>query len=240
MLGTKFEAPLWKKIAYLVAWPGLHADAFLAPDFRLRKPSLVEWTLAVVKLLAGLFLLFGVARWVRAYPYTTAWIGMTGVVMILHFGIFRLLSCGWRAIGVNATPLMNSPLLASSVSEFWSRRWNTAFRDLTHIFLFRPLGSKFGYSRALFAGFLISGMVHDLVISLPAGGGYGGPTLYFSIQGAAIFVERSTSGRSVNLGKGIRGRLFTMGSVLLPLYFLFHPPFLTMIILPFLGAIGAL
>ena len=59
-------------------------------------------------------------------------------------------------------------------------------------------------------------VVHDLVISVPAGGGYGGPTLFFALQGVAVLVERSPLGRRVGLGRGWRGWLFTMLVLLAP------------------------
>src|SRR5262249_58339187 len=80
------------------------------------------------------------------------WVGMVGVVLMLHFGSFHLLSCLWRSAGGEAPPLMNRPLLSTSVSEFWGKRWDTAFRDLTHRFLFRPLASPLGPRGAPAAG----------------------------------------------------------------------------------------
>src|SRR5205085_6806357 len=130
------------------------------------------------------------------------WVGMVGLVMALHFGTFHLLSCAWRSAGVEARPLMNNPLASQGVSEFWGRRWNTAFRDLTHTFLFRPLTAWLGPAGALLAGFGFSGLVHDLVISVPARGGYGGPTLFFVVQGVALLAERSAAGRRLGLGRG--------------------------------------
>jgi D-alanyl-lipoteichoic acid acyltransferase DltB (MBOAT superfamily) len=171
--------------------------------------------------------------------YLRAWVGMIGLVFLLHFGLFHLLSCTWRAAGVDAKPLMNWPVLAESVSEFWSKRWNLAFRDLTHRFLFRPLAAR-GFARlGLAVVFVFSGVVHDIVISLPAGGGYGLPTAYFLIQALALFAERSRLGKRIGLGKGVTGRLFTAIVLIGPACGLFHPWFANEVILPFLDVIGA-
>jgi alginate O-acetyltransferase complex protein AlgI len=168
------------------------------------------------------------------------WLAMIGIVFVLHFGVFHLLSCAWRHIGVATEPLMNWPIFSTSLSEFWSRRWNRAFRDLTHRFLFRPLTPRIGPIPALLVGFLISGAIHDLVISVPAEGGYGGPTAYFAFQGAGIVAERSRMGRRMRLGRGFSGWLFTATVVVGPAGWLFPLAFLERIILPFVAALGGL
>jgi alginate O-acetyltransferase complex protein AlgI len=167
------------------------------------------------------------------------WIGMVATVLTLHFGLFHLLSCAWRLVGVNARPLMDHPLRSESVTEFWGRRWNTAFRDLTHRFLFRPLMPWLGARGAIVGGFLFSGLVHDVVISLPARGGYGGPTVFFAFQALAMLFERSALGRRYGLGRGRAGRIFTAAVLLIPLYVLFHPAFVERIMVPFMRALGA-
>jgi D-alanyl-lipoteichoic acid acyltransferase DltB (MBOAT superfamily) len=164
---------------------------------------------------------------------------MVGLIFVLHFGTFHLLSWAWRMVGVDAKPLMNWPVASRSVSEFWGRRWNTAFRDLTHRFLFRPSSARLGPRLALGAGFVFSGLVHDLVISVPAGGGYGGPTLYFTIQGLGLLAERSRLGKRVGLGGGWRGRLFAVVVLIGPAVLLFHPPFVVRVVVPFLEVLGA-
>jgi|LakMenE01Jun11ns_1017448.scaffolds.fasta_scaffold9879315_2 hypothetical protein len=234
--------PWWLHVGYLMAWPGLDAKAFLrakgAPT--LECPSRTEWGCALLKLFLGATLFFGVSRLVpEGWEILLGWVGMVGLVLMMHFGSFHLLSCVWRSIGVEARPLMNNPLAAVRVSDFWGERWNTAFRDLTYRFLFRPLTKNLGPKRALGAGFLFSGLVHDLVISVPASGGYGGPTLFFAIQALAILVERSQFGESVGLGHGWRGRIFTLLVLALPAFGLFHPPFVVNIIVPFMRALGA-
>ena len=232
------DVPAWRHLAYLLAWPGMDAAAFLDPRARPPKPPATEWLSAAGKLAVGLAALYGwAARLPPANPYALGWVGMVGLILCLHFGAFHLLSCAWRSIGVDARPLMNRPLASVRLADFWGRRWNTAFRDLTHRFLFRPLTRAFGPRRGLWAGFLVSGLVHDAVISLPAGGGYGRPTLFFLLQAAGLSAERTRVGR--RLVVGFRGWVFTMAVLLLPAPLLFHPPFVTRIVVPFLHAIGA-
>ncbi len=235
--------PLWRHIAYLLAWPGLDAAAFLDPrssDRRYSNPSAGEWMFAFLKCALGLVILFGLARLIPpAYPYLVGWVGMIGIVFILHFGVFHILSCAWRRLGFDARPLMNWPIAAVSVNEFWGHRWNTAFRDLTYRFLFRPLMTLVGVRGAVLLGFLFSGLVHELVISVPARGGYGGPTLYFLVQGLAMLIGRSAVGRRIGLGSGYSGWLFTMIVLLLPGMLLFHPPFVLGVVLPFMNVVRA-
>jgi hypothetical protein len=224
---------------YLFLWPGLNSDSFLSDRHRTTKLSLNEWVWALAKTAAGIFLLAGVAPpMIQSYPLLAGWLGMIGIVLVLHFGIFHLLSLAWRRAGIAAPPLMNRPLAAQSLSDFWSRRWNVAFRDVGHRFVFRPLVPRLGIALATLAVFLFSGVVHDLVISLPVGAGYGGPTLYFALQGLAVLVERSSVGKRAGLRDGWRGRLFAAATVLLPVGLLFHPPFVLNAIVPTLAALG--
>jgi hypothetical protein len=234
------HAPVCRHVAYLALWPGLDAKAFL--DTRLlpreQRPGAGEWLFACAKVAFGAALVWVISPRVEL-DYARAWVGMCGVVFLLHFGLFHVLSCAWRAAGVDAKPLMNWPLLALSVSEFWGKRWNLAFRDLTHRFVFRPVTVRWNAYAGLVAVFLFSGVVHDAVISIPAGAWYGVPTLYFVIQCVALFTERSKFGKRLGLGAGWRGRVFTAIVVIAPACGLFHPPFAREVVLPFLTAIGA-
>lgn len=235
------DVALWRHPAYLLAWPGMDAASFL--EGARSEPSrcrAIEWSAALGKLTLGIVLLFGVARLFSQQPYLAGWIGGAGIVLILHFGLFHLLSCSWQRLGIDTRPLMQRPLASRSLGDFWGRRWNTAFRDLTHRFVFRPFASRFGTHWGVLASFLVSGMIHDLVISVPARGGYGGPTVYFAIQGAGVLIERSDFGRLIGLQSGLAGRGFAAVVLLAPAALLFHRPFIVGVIVPFMRALGAL
>jgi hypothetical protein len=233
--------PNWPRtLGYLLAWPGMDAAAFISNDKRPVKSLLGEWLFATIKALFGIALVWLVARLVPPVnPLLAGWVGMIGLVLVLHFGVFHLLSLCWRGVGINAKPLMRSPMLARSLSDFWGRHWNTAFHELADRFIFGPLHRVAGPTGATLLVFLTSGLIHELVISLPARGGYGLPTGYFLIQGLGVIGEHTPFGRQLGLGRGLRGRLFALFVTVGPVFWLFHPPFVHNVILPMLEAIGA-
>src|SRR5439155_8156620 len=132
---------------------------------------------------------------------------MVGLIFVLHFGTFHLLSLAWRSIGVNAMPVMKNPLRSSSLAEFWGRRWNTAFHELAARFTFRPLRPIVGSASATLLVFLVSGLMHELVISMPARGGFGLPTGYFVPPGRGGAAERTARGPRSGRAAAWRGAL---------------------------------
>jgi predicted DCC family thiol-disulfide oxidoreductase YuxK len=257
------DPTLPRTLGYFFAWPGMDAERFLAPTpsrpllDRLKPLSLVlsrtQARPAIANILLGAVLFFGFARFPQQ-QLLAGWIGMIGMILILHFGLFRLVAAGWHKVGINVEPIMNAPLRSKTVSEFWGRRWNTAFNRLAVELVFRltvrGLGGRSSCDTArrsrrsstlhlsqttmiaTLTAFLVSGLIHELVISLPAGAGYGLPTVYFLLQGIGILVEKASP--------QIRGRIFTVLIIALPAFCLFHPPFVRNVILPFMKAIRAL
>ena len=237
----RITKPAWRRaFGYLFAYPGMNAREFLDCRNIPAHPKPVEWLSGAVKTFIGVVLLFGVTP--RLFPLNVllaGWTGMVGVILILHFGLFYLLVLAWQHAGVKATPLMLSPLRAPSLAEFWGRRWNTGFKELSLQWMFRPLQRRTGALTASLLVFGASGLIHELVISLPARGGYGLPTLYFLFQGAGLIAERTPLARQLRLGRGWRGWLFTVLITAGPVFWLFHPPFIQHVILPMLNVIGA-
>lgn len=173
----------------------------------------------------------------RHIPHGIAatWVCMVGFIWALHGGVFTLLTAFWRSRGRDVQPLMKAPLLAASVTEFWGQRWNHAFRDLSHDLLFKPTARRFGTKAAMVVVFLVSGLVHELVVTVPARGGYGGPTLYFALQAVGLLLECGCPLKSQLLW-----RVRTFAFVLLPLPIAFPTPFVMNVCQPFFTALGAL
>jgi alginate O-acetyltransferase complex protein AlgI len=224
--------------AYFLAWPGMDPAAFLQRGAG-EMPDLHKLPGAVARILSGIALVTLVVPRLRiGHPTVAGAVGMAGLILVLHFGVFEVMSVLWRRRGVEAVPLMNARTRATSLADFWGKRWNTAFHELARRFVFMPLRRRMGVTGATLATFLASGVVHDLVISVPARGGYGLPTIYFLIQGAGVLFERTRVARRLGLRpRAATARVFTAIVIVAPVPLLFPPPFLTRVILPFLEVI---
>jgi len=231
----------WRSLAYLLLWPGMDAATFINPAARPATPAMREWVAAALKTVAGAALFWGVARLAAPASLLAAgWIGLFGLIFLLHFGSFHLISLAWRTVGIQARPIMDSPIRAASLSELWGRRWNLAFHVLARDLVVGVARNRFGAAGATLLAFAASGLLHDLVISVPARGGYGLPTAYFLLQGIGLLFERSPLGTRLGLRGGLRGRSYALVVAAAPAFWLFHPPFVLRVIVPFMRALGAL
>lgn len=222
--------PLW-----CVATPTLNAsDFFASPQPR---PEM-RWTSDFLQPL--LFALAGLTTIVFVVPslkdraaYLSGYVAIAALLAVAHFGLLHLVVSLWKLVGLNLKPLMNAPWRALTVAEFWGQRWNTAFRDLVHRHIFLPTLRRHGQLSAMLCVFIASGLIHEIAISVPARAGYGGPTLYFLIQAAAMFVERKAPESRTAPGR-IARRIVTWIALLLPVPLLFHEPFRDRVIAPLL------
>jgi hypothetical protein len=168
------------------------------------------------------------SRWAATIPV------LVGLSLCLHFGLGTLLAGVWRLRGVETDAVFREPLRSENLAEFWSKRWNLGFSEMTAALIYRPLSRRVGSTAALLAGFLASGLLHEMAISVPVREGFGLPTLYFVLQGGLVGVERrlSKTGRPLS---GWLGRAWSMFWILAPLPLLFHPPFLAGVVWPLVG-----
>jgi len=222
---------------YLLVWPGMSLKEFAgAPSTKKRTNLIPLWLAPTARTLVGVGLVWLAVPAISADAWLMrGWVGMIGIIMILHFGMFHLLALELQDCGLNARPNMQAPLLARSLADFWGNRWNTAFNVLADRYGFRPLTPRIGPHAALAAVFLASGLLHEAVITLPARGGYGLPTAYFALQAIGIFLERLPLFRRRHWLK----RLFAWVILIVPLGWLFPPVFVRNVMLPMLHAIGA-
>lgn len=222
---------------YLFAWVGLDARAFFGPA-NAPAPSKREWAFAAVKVALGIALTLWAIR--AGLDYAATCVGLVGLLLAFHFGVLHLLSCVWRAKGVMARPIMRAPIAATSLASLWGERWNLAFADSARRFLLKPLARPLGAHGARLAVFFFSGLVHEVVISVPARGGWGLPTLYFLLNGVGVVAEKSALGRRLGLGAGWRGWLWVLAVAGLPVPLLFHTPFVERVFAPLLHVLGNL
>jgi Membrane bound O-acyl transferase family len=223
--GTRLPSLRWAAFATL--WPGMRPALFARP--RSSRPgagALVRRGLGHAA--AGL----GLALAARGVWRATGSAGLATLLLLpalsllLHFGLFDVLAGLWRWAGVDAEAPFRAPLRSASLREFWGRRWNLAFSEMTALAVYRPLRARAGSRAALLGAFAVSGLLHEAAISLPVRAGFGGPLLFFALHGALAQIERD---------RGPLGRPATLAALLVPLPLLFHLPFLRGVIWPLLG-----
>jgi alginate O-acetyltransferase complex protein AlgI len=223
--------PLQDRAAFIALWPGFDLRAWHRTTTH--APNLIPRGLA--NLLGGATLTWLIARHAPT-TFIATWLCMIGFVVALHSGVFTLLAEFWRRRGRDVSPLMNCPLGAASVTEFWGKRWNLGFRDLAHTLLFKPLHRRFGKVIAISTVFLVSGLAHELVITVPARGGYGGPTIYFLLQALCMGMERGCPFKKHGVVWRIRALIF----LAVPLPLLFPTVFVERVMRPFFTFLHAL
>lgn len=228
--------PPARRLGFVLAWPGMRSRPFAEARSGPRAGGAALVALGLRRLALGIALV-AVAR--LAYVATGSVLVATvsllpGLSLILHFGVFNIVAGMWRFLGVQSYQLFRAPLRSRSLSEFWGRRWNLGFTEMTALAINRPLARSIGARPALLASFVCSGALHELAISMPVRSGFGLPTLYFALHGGLMVAERALARRGVIFG-GWSGRAWTLLWLVLPLPVLFHLPFLRGVVWPLVG-----
>ena len=208
---------------YLTLWPGMdpnplsRRDAEVSLQGRWFVQGWITMLVGVVGLLSMPLL-----------GLKSSWLGILGLATAVHLGYSDVLSALVRWLGFPVKRLFDNPLSATRLQDFWSRRWNRPFVEMNKV-LFLPLLNRWMSPTAAVTGaFLISGVLHELAISLPANADWGGPLTYFAIQAVGMRIQKSDS------------RLFTWLWLLAPAPLLFHAPFRQKLITPMLEQIASI
>ncbi|KAI9337112.1 hypothetical protein DFJ73DRAFT_763457 [Zopfochytrium polystomum] len=100
---------------------------------------------------------------------------------------------------------MDAPILASSLRDFWSRRWNSLIKRYLHHFVFTPVirrlepstatrPSRLTGAIATLAAFVASGVLHEYVMLVVFRAPFWTDLqqlAYFSVQGVLCVAERA-------------------------------------------------
>lgn len=138
---------------------------------------------------------------------------------------------------VELEPQFNEPYLATSLQDFWGRRWNLMVPKILHPTVFQPvrsvsarfLGGRWAAIPAVVSTFLVSGLMHELVVYnfgrvRPSGEMMG----FFVLHGVSLSVEivvKKMLPRKFWLPGVVSGPL-TVAYVIWSSFWLFFPPFL--------------
>lgn len=216
---------------FLTIWPGMRTVPFARRTAPSDERRLIRRGAVVCTV--------GVAAWivVAGLPLNaavTGWLGIAVVLTTFHLGLADVITGGLRARGHAVRRLFDDPLLSTSLRGFWSHRWNLAFVEMNQV-VFLPWLRPFFGRHAIAAAFILSGLLHELAISVPVGAGYGLPTLYFCLHAAAVSLE---SRLHVARWPVHWARLWTWAWLIVPLPLLFHRAFRDALVLPLFGGLS--
>jgi D-alanyl-lipoteichoic acid acyltransferase DltB (MBOAT superfamily) len=231
--GNRLKPFQW--MAFALGWFGMRPVLFE----KLPSPSLPFIQLVVKgvsRIVSGFFLLY-LSTVLEQYPLLSGFflpqlLLLVGISLILHFGILNLSTAAWRAFGVNVPELFRSPFRSKSLKEFWGKRWNIAFSEMTALVAYRPLKTKIGVEKAVIVSFLLSGLLHEIAISLPARAGYGLPMIYFGIHAFAMHLEAKSPLIQKITRHKLLSHVWVMTLLVLPMPLLFHTAFMQHVLIP--------
>jgi hypothetical protein len=225
----------WRRLLAFFVWMGLQPRPFLpsySPPANQPRPT---WSGFLLNVLTGAVLLWGVPL---LFPPGTpllvrAWTGLVGWGFLRLFAGFDAWALIFRLLGFPVEKPWVNPMAATSLRDFWGVRWNRFMSGMMRDLLFIPLARHIGVIAATVAVFVYSGVLHEFV-SVLARSGYGGPTLYFLIQGIAFLLEGTRFGQRVLVGSRLVGRCWTTLVVIGPVALVVPPTFLYEVIVPIL------
>src|SRR4029079_4092577 len=142
------------------------------------------------------------------------WIALVGACFLFLVARLDFVAFLFRAMGFAVEKLWDCPVAATSLGDFWGRRWNRIVPGLLREVIFLPVARRAGAKVALLAVFLSSGFYHELV-SFMARSGYGGPFLYFLLQWLGVAIENTRRARRLLRGRVWLARAWTFAVVFL-------------------------
>ena len=142
----------------------------------------------------------------------------------------------FRAMGFAVEKLWDCPIAATTLGDFWGRRWNRIVPGFLREVVFLPVSRRAGARVALLAVFLYSGLYHEL-LSFMARSGYGGPALLLAAMPRCA-IENTRRMRRLLRGRLWLARAWTFAVIVLPVGLFLHPGLVHGYLVPMLVAGG--
>jgi len=120
------------------------------------------------------------------------------VYLMLELFLASAAALARALLGAELEPQFDRPYLASSLGDFWGRRWNLMVPGVLRPCVYRPVRARLGATAGVLAAFLVSGAMHEVMfyyITLEAGTGE--VTAFFALHGACAVAERWWQGRGL-------------------------------------------
>lgn len=136
--------------------------------------------MAAVGLLVGAFLI----DWRRHLFVTEHCAKAISLFLMIQF-LPNGLAAAARLMGIPATDFAGPFFLARTPAEFW-RMYNRPVNQFFHEYVFKPAGGRAHPLTAALMVFVVSGIIHEYVLDVPAGRILGSQMLFFLIQGLAV------------------------------------------------------
>ncbi|CAO2041802.1 unnamed protein product [Urochloa humidicola] len=94
------------------------------------------------------------------------------------------------ALGMEVEPQFDRPYLASSLRDFWGRRWNLMVPAILRPSVYGPVRARAGKAAGVVAAFLVSGLMHEvLVYYITLRPPTGEMTAFFLLHGSSCVAE---------------------------------------------------
>jgi hypothetical protein len=222
-------------LAFSLGWFGMRPNLFEAFPSKSLDGVMPFVLKGISRIGFGILLLIASVYLEKHYShiyFLYALVMLVGLSFILHFGILNLSTASWRFSGVDVKELFRSPYKATSLKEFWGKRWNMAFSEMTAMVVYKPLKTKYGIPLAMITSFLVSGMLHEIAISFPVKMGYGLPFLYFVLHALAMYAEGKVALVKQIISHSVASHVWVFVWLILPMPLLFHQVFIIEVVEP--------
>ncbi|WOL04333.1 putative long-chain-alcohol O-fatty-acyltransferase 5 [Canna indica] len=129
--------------------------------------------------------------------------------------------------GLQLEPQFDEPYRASSLQDFWGRRWNIMVSAILRPSVYLPVRARCGRAAAVLAAFLVSGLMHEVMFwYLTLAPPTGEATAFFLIHGACVVAEEAARKSGCWQPPAAVATLLTLGLVATTGFWLFFPPIL--------------